>query len=381
MEARQEMRQKVLSIDDNAVNQKLIERVLGSQYEVRTALSGTSGLEALISFMPDAILLDIEMNELDGIRLCRMIRAEPQFAKTPIIFVTCRQGEQDKLECFQAGGNDFLTKPIDVNQLRSKVEFNIERANLAKEQQNDLVDEHAQHLNNYLVSLLRLDSVNDVCMAMINTMDNLALKGAVHRHMDGRIFSSVGPLTDLETILVQQVRTANPPDYSGRFLWGSENIGVIIHNMPNYTTEKFAEMNQTLQTLLSATDDKLNALKKNRPSPQLATSNPYANAYTSARIPQHRRKQDSSMSIHGFKLECAVEELERLSTTQLTKMAIEFKALADRPVRSESERLLFLNYSRRCNQARDIILEHCLEIQKQYTKMMADAGLEEQSTS
>lgn len=370
-------RPKVLSIDDNAVNQKLVERVLGPHYQVRTALSGAAGLEAMVDFKPDLILLDIEMGQLDGFNICRMIRGEPEYADTPIIFVTCRRTEEDRMQCFQAGGNDFLAKPIDVKQLLSKIAFNLDRK-VEREQAShdaDVAEDSADSLNQLLLALLRLNSSDEVCIAMINALEQMQLMGAVHRHSDGRVFSSIGPLTDLENLLVQQATRPYPTDHSGRFLWGSHQFGVIIHNMPNPKSEAFNTQSQIVATMLTAADEKLDIIQRNHQKPESERNNFVDRFKKASQVPI----KNTNMSIHGFKLECALEELERVSELHLYKMSSELKALAERPVRSDVEKRLFLEFSKRCEVAQLSILEHCKEIQTQYYRLMADAGFEEHS--
>lgn len=88
---------------------------------VRTAKSGTLALAEVAKGAPDLILLDIMMPDLDGIETCRRLKQNPETAHIPIVMVTTK-GEQPMVDrAFEAGCNDFLTKPLDHKELMAKV--------------------------------------------------------------------------------------------------------------------------------------------------------------------------------------------------------------------------------------------------------------------
>ena len=101
--------------------------MLAADAEVYTASSGTQALRMFESLRPDLILLDIDMPGMDGFQTCRSMRANPDFALTPIVFVSGLTERDEQLTAFQSGGDDFIAKPFDVEILRAKVGALIQR--------------------------------------------------------------------------------------------------------------------------------------------------------------------------------------------------------------------------------------------------------------
>ena len=112
----------VLIVDDEQRNCQLIESLLEAElYEAYMAESGAEALLLAEGIMPDLILLDVMMPDMDGYEVCRQIRSRPHLAATPIIMVTALDGRDSRLEGLKAGADEFLTKPIDGLELQTRV--------------------------------------------------------------------------------------------------------------------------------------------------------------------------------------------------------------------------------------------------------------------
>jgi len=113
---------RILIVDDNATNVKILQTRLGSEgYEVVSAADGLEGLQAARELAPDLILLDVMMPRLDGLEVCRRLRADPDFPFTPIIMVTAMTDLKDVIAGLEAGGDEYLTKPVDHAALAARV--------------------------------------------------------------------------------------------------------------------------------------------------------------------------------------------------------------------------------------------------------------------
>src|SRR5947208_14828436 len=88
-------------------------RLTAHGYDVVTAADGEQALAVAREQQPDLILLDIMMPKLDGIGVCRQLRADPDFPFTPIIMVTAKTDSQDIVAGLEAGGDEYLAKPVD----------------------------------------------------------------------------------------------------------------------------------------------------------------------------------------------------------------------------------------------------------------------------
>jgi DNA-binding NarL/FixJ family response regulator len=113
---------RILAVDDDAVNLDVLQARLSAQgYEVLTAHDGEEALLAVRAHEPDLVLLDVMMPRLDGLEVCRRLRADTSLPFTPIIIVTARAGSADIVAGLEAGADEYLTKPLDHEALVARV--------------------------------------------------------------------------------------------------------------------------------------------------------------------------------------------------------------------------------------------------------------------
>lgn len=112
----------ILVVDDEPDNFDVIETLLSEQnYQLHYAANGKSAIASLEAFQPDLILMDVMMPEMDGIEVCRRIKANPEWQIVPIIMVTALNSKSDLANCLNAGADDFISKPINSVEMRARV--------------------------------------------------------------------------------------------------------------------------------------------------------------------------------------------------------------------------------------------------------------------
>jgi adenylate cyclase len=113
---------RILVVDDMPANVHILELRLAAQgYEVLTATDGEQALAVAREAQPDLILLDVMMPRVDGLEVCRRLRADASFPFTPIIMVTAKADPKDVVAGLEAGGDEYLTKPVDQTALVARV--------------------------------------------------------------------------------------------------------------------------------------------------------------------------------------------------------------------------------------------------------------------
>jgi adenylate cyclase len=135
---------RILVVDDNPANVDILETRLRSRgYETHAAGDGEEALAVARATLPDLILLDIMMPKLDGIEVCRRLKADAAFPFTPIIMVSAKADSKDIVAGLDAGGDDYLTKPIDQAALVARVEsmLRIKALHDTVEEQNAKLEE------------------------------------------------------------------------------------------------------------------------------------------------------------------------------------------------------------------------------------------------
>ena len=123
------MAEKILVVDDDIESVKLVGLMLQRRgYEIIAAQSGAQALVKTQEEEPDLVILDVMMPDMDGYEVCRRLRANPETAELPVIMFTAKTQVDEKVIGFEAGADDYLTKPIHPNELASRVEAVLQRA-------------------------------------------------------------------------------------------------------------------------------------------------------------------------------------------------------------------------------------------------------------
>src|SRR3974390_545784 len=113
---------RILIVDDNEMNRDILVTRLGTQgYELFQAADGEEALAAAAEHLPDLILLDVMMPKIDGMEVCRRLKSNPQLPFMPIILVTAKAASTEVVAGLEAGGDEYLTKPIDQMALVARV--------------------------------------------------------------------------------------------------------------------------------------------------------------------------------------------------------------------------------------------------------------------
>jgi DNA-binding response OmpR family regulator len=130
------MSQRILVVDDDQDALTLIGLTLKRQkFEVIKALSGPQALSLLAQELPDLIILDVMMPQMDGYEVCRHIKANPRTAHVPVVMLTARAQTDSQVEAFRAGADDYITKPVRPSELVVRVQAALEGSTNAVETQ------------------------------------------------------------------------------------------------------------------------------------------------------------------------------------------------------------------------------------------------------
>lgn len=151
----------ILLADDNLDMRDYVERLLGQQYEVEAVADGLAALAAVRQRVPDLVLTDVMMPQLDGFGVLQALRSDPQTREVPIILLSARAGEEARVEGLAAGADDYLTKPFSARELLARVEATLKLAQLRREaaQKEQALRLEAETAKQQVESIL--SSIND----------------------------------------------------------------------------------------------------------------------------------------------------------------------------------------------------------------------------
>ena len=124
------MNGKIFIIEDEPSIIQLVQHNLEKNgFIVSSSLNGNDGLKELKKFQPDLLLLDWMLPDLSGIEICKSIRKDNSFKNLPIIMLTAKGEEEDKIKGLDSGVDDYLTKPFSFNELKSRIKAVLRRSN------------------------------------------------------------------------------------------------------------------------------------------------------------------------------------------------------------------------------------------------------------
>jgi signal transduction histidine kinase len=124
-------KENILVVDDTPDNVRLLMAMLSEQgYKVRKALNGQMALTACQMVLPDLILLDINMPEMNGYEVCQQLKAEDKTREVPVIFISALDDVLDKVKAFDSGGADYITKPFQRGEVLSRIDSQLKLRSL-----------------------------------------------------------------------------------------------------------------------------------------------------------------------------------------------------------------------------------------------------------
>jgi DNA-binding response OmpR family regulator len=122
------MKPKILVVDDEPQIRMLLKEFLSEHFEVELASNGNEAVAMAVELLPDAILMDVMMPDLDGISAVQKIRENETTRKTPILMLTAANTQRQRMRAFSFGADDFISKPFDVAEIICRIQSKLARA-------------------------------------------------------------------------------------------------------------------------------------------------------------------------------------------------------------------------------------------------------------
>jgi two-component system response regulator MprA len=155
---------RLVVVDDDRALREVLRRTLTlGGYEVRLAESGAQALTEVSSAVPDAVVLDIGLPDIDGLEVCRLLRKEGN--RVPILMLTARDAVSDRIDGLDAGADDYLVKPFDIDELKARIRALLRRAGAEASTDGSLTfneltldsDRHGVNVDGTFVELTRTE--------------------------------------------------------------------------------------------------------------------------------------------------------------------------------------------------------------------------------
>ncbi len=256
----------ILAVDDSAMNHKLIEMALNGHYRFQGVFSGQDCLAFVVETLPDLILLDVAMPGMDGYETCLELRKLAHVQNTPVLFLSGRCGVEEKLKGYEVGGDDYITKPFQAEELLAKIRKTIEyRKNAEK------LDEKAKRAmklaavaikeNNHISIALHFfqrafqcPSFEDLATSFFEVMGQFALPCTLcfWRDNEQMMFYDDGISRPMESELLLQSRGKEMVWRHGkRMILNFKYISLLVKNTESNLFDATVPLEGVLSTLFS----------------------------------------------------------------------------------------------------------------------------------
>ena len=264
---------RLLIVEDSKTQRAFYGSVFEGHYTLRFATNGKEALDCVATEVPDVILLDVEMPELDGYAVCRQLRAQEH--EMPILFVSAHVELSDRLQGYDVGGNDFLCKPIDPRELVLKVELVLRQ----REEQMRLQEtgrtafsaamtamsamSEMGVLIDFIRNVSKLGNYVDIAGAICTTLEAYGLHGCLQIYgTEGEHLQSTdGQATPLEASIIANARTLTHIYSSGsNTSFNYPHCCLVIRDMPLEDEDRCGRLRDHLAILAEVAATRAQAL-------------------------------------------------------------------------------------------------------------------------
>ncbi|MBN1804277.1 MAG: hybrid sensor histidine kinase/response regulator [Sedimentisphaerales bacterium] len=231
-----------MAVDDNAVDVMVIKKILEREYELRTGSTGEQALEIARDFLPDIILLDNMLPGIGGGEVCQQIRSDSRLRHTKIIMVSGKTMVSERVEAYEAGADDYITKPFDREELLAKIRVylrlkSVEEVDQFKTNVLTLLGHEARTpLNSLIASSEMLISEDDINPEEQKMFAELVLNGAKR----------------LQCFFDKAMMLSSLKSGKRRFNMVQVNLCQIVREAICEVTEKAAERNIKMEEIFDA---------------------------------------------------------------------------------------------------------------------------------
>jgi len=235
----------ILIVDDSKENRVLLRMMLEDDYQILEAESGAECLALIEEDLPDLVLLDVKMPEMTGYEVCSTLRENSATESLPIIFVSALDSTEERLAGFEAGGDEYVIKPVDGTDLFSKIESCFNRQKVTEEaneqaQNNMRIALEAMTVSSELGQIIEfiklgqeVNTALDIGQAVLSITKEFSLKASVMIDTDHRYFFGCDS-DSMEAMFLAKIKETEEriTSIGSRTIVQGDHIVLFIKDMP-----------------------------------------------------------------------------------------------------------------------------------------------------
>ncbi|CAM2821514.1 response regulator [Pseudoalteromonas distincta] len=267
---------KVLAVDDEPFNLEIIEEILEElDFELQVATSGPECLNMVEGYMPQVILLDVSMPQMNGYEVCKALKANPNTAHIIVMFVSARGTVEERMEGYSVGAEDYIVKPFGHDELKSKLknlnQVLVEKQSLEKQVEDATSTAFNAMANssemgkivNYVENIGFINDPQELGKALIDCLESFDLQSNIEFRDNDQIshFALNGVCSPIVVELFEMLKNKGRlHEFSHRILVNYELISLLILNMPDHDPDKHGRIRDHVCFIVSVTEQQLRAI-------------------------------------------------------------------------------------------------------------------------
>ncbi len=283
-------KKSILLAEDDTTTQFIMKKLLGSDYDLTCVNSGKKAIEKMGEITPDIVLLDVGMPDVNGYDTCKWIRQQSEFIHTPIIFISANNTLDDKMEGYNAGGNDYISKPVENAELLAKITAfagDVEKINSLQNDYKTAFSTAMQAMSSagelglimqFLDQLAYIHSYDEIAHEVFSLMESFGLETSMQIRSTDRTlnFHNDHQINPLEEELLTKVKDKGRfYDSNEKTFVNYETISLLVKNMPLDDEFKYGRIKDNIPPLLNGIDAKIKSIEIencNKKNQQLITN-------------------------------------------------------------------------------------------------------------
>ncbi|MBH0034009.1 response regulator [Pseudoalteromonas sp. NZS71_1] len=267
---------KILAVDDEPFNLEIIEEILEDlDFELQVATSGPECLNMVEGYMPQVILLDVSMPQMNGYEVCKALKANPNTAHIIVMFVSARGTVEERMEGYSVGAEDYIVKPFGHDELKSKLknlnQVLVEKQSLEKQVEDATSTAFNAMANssemgqivNYVENIGFINDPQELGKALIDCLQSFDLQSNIEFRENDEIshFALSGVCSPIVVELFEMLKNKGRlHEFSHRILVNYELISLLILNMPDHDPDKHGRIRDHVCFIVSVTEQQLRAI-------------------------------------------------------------------------------------------------------------------------
>jgi len=265
----------IFIVDDDEFAAMVTTDILSSEYAVQHVVDGQSALKLIAEQQPDLLLLDVDMPGISGYEVCRSLREDSDVSDLPIIFLSGMVSDEDRLAGYEVGGDDYLTKPVSADELRSKVKIQLATYAERRRLKNDLSSAFSTAMTamsssseigavlQFVRTSFECPDYSSLCTEVLNTLSSYGLEASVKIHgaQCAASLSHNGGCSPLEeSVLSNMSRQGRLFEFGSRTSCSYEHITIIIKSDARGDPERHGRMKDNIAWLAEGANARVVAL-------------------------------------------------------------------------------------------------------------------------